>query len=164
MIGWILRRLKWLGLLGVFAPVIIAPAEYMSTDRANEMQRNGVEAVAEIEGGTRTKRRRSGTSFSLNLSWADKAGQVRTAEKVSIPKSLADQLIKDDQLISDKIKIRYLPDDPAREPVIVGQFERNTGDPVTNALTMFAGALPISIIGGLIFWTLRRRERRTVAA
>jgi hypothetical protein len=159
MIGFLLRRFKWLALLSTLLPFGLGPMEYVSTQDANEMRANGVEAVADIDGGTRTKRRRSGTSFSINLSWKDAAGKTRTAEKVSIGRSLADKLIRDDQLIVDKIKIRYLPLQPETAPVAVEEL-RAGGDPLTNALQLAGATLPISLVGGLIFFFMHRRDRR----
>jgi hypothetical protein len=159
MFGFLARRLKWLGLLAALSPFAIGPIEYMSTQSTNEMRANGVEATADIEGGTRTKRRRSGTSFSINLSWKDKAGQTRTAEKVSIGRSLADKLIRDDALVVDTIKIKYLPNQPETAPVVVEELGAG-GDPLTAAATMVGYTLPISLVGGLVFWLLRRRDLR----
>jgi phosphohistidine swiveling domain-containing protein len=159
MFGYIARRLKWLGLLAALSPFAVGPIAYMSTQDANEMRANGVEATAEIEGGTRSKRRRSGTSFSINLSWKDQAGQTRTAEKVHIGRSLADKIIRDDALIVETIKIKYLPNQPEKAPVAVEEMSAG-GDPLTAAATMVGITLPISVVGGLVFWFLRRRDLR----
>ena len=159
MIGWLLSRIKWLGLLGAAAPFLFAFISYSSTADENEMRANGVEAVAEIEGGTRTKRRRSGTSFSVNLAWKDKAGKEIKAESVSVGRGVADRIIRGDQLVVDTIKIRYLPDDLSKKPVIAEELGEG-GDPIMKALTMFGIMTPTAILGGLLFFFLHRRERR----
>jgi hypothetical protein len=158
MIGWIFRRLKWFGLLAAIAPFAVGALEYNSVNLDNDMRANGIDAVAEIEGGTRTKRRRTGSSFSVNLSWKDAAGQMRMAEKVSISRSLADRIIKDDQLVTDTIKIRYLPNEPGRKPVIA-EAVGSGGDPLKAGATMAAYFVPTAVLGALLFVFLRRRER-----
>jgi hypothetical protein len=163
MIAWILSRLKWLGLLAAVSPFVVGGLEYNSASTASDFAKNGVEVMADVDGGTRTKRRRSGTSFSLDLSWQDKAGKTQRAEKVSIPRDMADRIIVNDQLTVDKIKILYIPDDPSMKPVVAGANARNVAEPVGAALGVFATFLPISLLGGALFYFLRRREQRQVA-
>jgi hypothetical protein len=161
MISWILSRLKWLGLLGAVSPFIVGGLEYNSASIASDFATNGVEVMADVDGGTRTKRRRTGTSFSLDMSWKDKAGQTLTAEKVSIPRDLADRIIVNDQLTVDKIKILYIPDRPGRKAVVATANARNVAEPVGAALKMFGMFLPVSLIGGALFYFLRRREQQS---
>jgi hypothetical protein len=155
MFGFIARRLKWFALLAALSPVAVGPMEYVSVLDTNEMRTDGIETTAEIEGGTRTKRRRSGTSFSINLSWKDQSGATRTAEKVHI----ADKIIRNDALVVDTIKIKYLPNQPEKAPVVADELGAG-GDPLTAAATMVGYTLPISLVGGLLFWFLRRRDLR----
>lgn len=164
MISWILNRLKWVGLLAGLSPFIAGGLEYNSASIASDFATNGVETEADIDGGTRTKRRRSGTSFSLDLSWKDKAGKVQRAEKVSIPRDIADRIIQNDQLTIDKIKILYIPDDLSKTPVVAAANSRNVAEPVSAAAKMFGMLLPIGLMGGALFWFLRRREQRVRAA
>ena len=159
MIGWLLSRIKWLGLLAAGAPFLFGPMEYMSATDTNEMRANGVEAVAEIEGGKKTTRRRSGTSFSVNLAWKDKSGKEIKAEGVKIGSSVASRIIRNDMLVEDTIKIRYLPDDPSKAPVIASELGEG-GDPIMMALTTAGIFTPTAILGGLLFFFLHRREKR----
>jgi hypothetical protein len=160
MIAWILSRLKWLGLLGAVSPFLVGGLEYNSASTASDFAKNGVEVMADVDGGTRTKRRRSGTSFSLDLSWKDKDGKTQRAEKVSIPRDMADRLIVNDQLTVDKIKILYIPDDPSKTPVVASANARNVAEPIGAALRMFGLFLPVGLIGAALFYFLRRREQR----
>lgn len=163
MISWILSRLKWIGLLAGLSPFIVSGLEYNSASIASEFAKSGVEVDAEVDGGTRTKRRRTGTSFTLDLSWKDKAGKVQRAEKVSIPRDIADRIIANDQLTVDKIKILYLPDAPHRAPVVASANARHVAEPGSAALKMFGAFIPVGLIGGGLFWFLRRRERQAAA-
>jgi hypothetical protein len=164
MMGWILRRVKWLTLALMAAPFIVAFVAYSGASETNEMRKDGVEAVADIEGGKRTKRRRSGTSFSLNLSWKDQAGKDRTATGVSIPRAVADRLIVDDALVADTIRIVYLPNDPERKPVLAETLGKGGAEPVTESLTAALSMVPTALIGGALFFFLRRREQRQTDA
>ena len=163
MIGWLLSRIKWLGLLAAGAPFLFGPIEYMSVTDQNEMRKDGVEAVAEIEGGKKTTRRRSGTSFSVNLAWKDKSGKDRKADGIKVSTSVANRIIRGDALVVDTIKIRYLPDDLSKAPVIAEDLGEG-GDPVMKGLTAFGLFTPTAILGGLLFFFLHRRQKRAAQA
>jgi hypothetical protein len=163
MIGWLFRRIKWVALATVFLPFLFGYAIYTTTIDTNEMLKDGVETVAQIDGGKRRTGRRSGTSFSLNLTWKDQAGRSRTATSVSIPRELADKIIIDDLLTVDTLKIRYLPNDSSRKPVLADSVGQG-GDPIQAGLTAGAATLPISLLGLVVFWFLRRRDQRKAAA
>jgi hypothetical protein len=164
MIASLLRRLKWLGALAVLVPFLAAGFEYMSTEEANAFAMRGVETVAVIEGGKHRKGRRSGDSYSLDLAWKDGNGQIQRATGVHINRSLADQIIVADTLTRETLRIRYIPDEPERKPLILDNGPGHpSGDPIRNAAAVFSTFAPVAVFGGLLFWWLRRRELRTAA-
>jgi len=162
MISWIMKRIKVFLWVMALSPLLMLGIGlydvYYLYPKTKEVFDKGVETVANIEGGTRTKRRRSGTSFSVDLTWKDKAGNAR-AEKVRISNSLADNMIKDDTLIVDVLKIRYLESDPTAAPLVLAQLPL-TGPTPPDEFGMALTLWPVALIGvgGLYF--LRRRERQ----
>lgn len=166
MMAWIMRRVKWGLWLIAAAPLlflgfVLADMFYFYPQKKTVFEK-GIESVATIEGGTRTKRRKSGTSFSLDLSWTDKAGKPRT-EKVSISRDLADKLIQNDALVVDKLKIKYLPDDLDASALVLADMPATGPVPPASPLTALT-LLPISLIGGGLLYFMRRREKRAEVA
>ena len=157
MIRWLLTRVKLVALAALVLPWLFAGYTYYDNNRIKNVLDNGVEATADIEGGTRTKRRRSGTSFSVNLAWKDRDGKPRTAEKVSISSTFANTIIRDDLLTRDTLKIKYLVDEVTETPIVLEDVSMI--DPLQFLVTL----LPVSILGGIAFFLLWRREKRAVA-
>jgi hypothetical protein len=166
MLSWILKQVKILSWVMAVSPLLFVGFSLFDTyydyPIRKEMFDKGTETVASIEGGTRSKRRRSGTSFSVNLAWKDKSGAPRSAEKVSISTTLADQLIKDDALIVDTLKIKYLEGDAEATPLVLADMA-STGPGAPLGLELALYLLPVGLIGGGILYGLRRREQRTTA-
>jgi hypothetical protein len=161
MISWIMKRIKiflWVMAVSPLLMLGFGPFDvYYLYPKTKEVFDKGVETVANIEGGTRTKRRRSGTSFSVDLTWKDKAGNAR-AEKVKISNALADKMIKDDALIVDTLRIKYLEGDPIAAPLVLAELPANGPTPPDGfdlALTLW----PLALIGAGGLYALRRRER-----
>jgi hypothetical protein len=166
MIAWILRRVKLLFLVMALAPVLLFGFSLYDANVLYPQKRDlfdkGTEVAADIEGGTRTKRRRSGTSFSVNLAWQDKAGKPRTAEKVSISAALANKIIQNDVLTIDTLKIKYSESDP-EAGVFVLADNPASGPSSPAGLETALSSLPIALLGMGGFYFLRRREQKTVA-
>jgi hypothetical protein len=142
MIGWILSRTKWFLLLAAVGAPVFAYFDYTSGVEMKEVLANGQEVVANIDGGTVKKGRRSGTSYSLDLVWTDKSGAKQSAEKVSITSALADKLIVGDNLVRNTVKIKYLAGSPETKPVII--------EDAANKQKIRDEFLPILIVAGLI--------------
>jgi hypothetical protein len=161
MVAWILGKLKWLGLILALGPMAFAYFEYESAARDTLFAREGKEAVATIEGATKSTGRRRGTSYSANLSWRDDAGQTRRADKVSISSSLADKLFADNKIVRDSVKIRYIPNDPSASPMVTEERTPTVREPVRAVVNMLPLLVPISLIGAALFFVLWRAGRRT---
>jgi hypothetical protein len=165
MISWLLRRFKLVLWLMALSPLaLLGWGLYDQFARYPEQKLifdTGTEVSANIDGGTRTKRRRSGTSFSVNLTWKDKAGKTRTAEKVSIGQTLADKIIRDDQLIVDTLKIKYVEADETVQPLVLAEMAP-TGPSEPVGYLPVAGSLPLAFTGGGILYWLRRRAVRAL--
>lgn len=166
MVAWIMKRVKLLFGLMAVSPLLLLGFSLYDTysvyPERKELFDKGTEVAADIEGGTRTRRRRSGTSFSVNLAWKDKAGKVRKVDKVSISKSLADKIIQNDMLTVDTLKIKYLEADDAVAPFVLADNPA-TGPSPPAGLEIAGFALPFALIGALGFYFIRRREQRAAA-
>jgi hypothetical protein len=157
MISWILGRLKWFLLLGAVGGPVMAYFSYTSAVEMRDVLANGQDAVATIDGGTIKKGRRSGTSYSINLIWADKTGAKQSADKVSISSGLADKIIVGDKIIRDTVKIKFMPNAPETKPVIVedasNQIKSNE-----ELVPIMIGAGVLGAIGSAAFFALGRRK------
>jgi hypothetical protein len=157
MISWILGRLKWFLLLGAVGGPVMAYFSHTSAVEMKDVLANGQDAIATIDGGTIKKGRRSGTSYSINLAWADKSGAKQSAEKVSISSGLADKIIVGDKIIRDTVKIKFIPNAPETKPVIIEdsgyQIKSNE-----EMVPIMIGAGVLGAIGSAVFFALGRRK------
>jgi hypothetical protein len=110
------------------------------------------------KGATRTKRRRGGASYSVDLAWKDAAGKDRTAEKISISSEFANRIIRNDKLTVDVLKIKYLPDEPGKDAVIIADDANKQADQDSEMIYVGAGAGAIGILGSGLFFLLGRRR------
>ncbi len=157
MIAWLVGKIRWLLLIAAVGGPGMAYLGWSDQNRIKEVEEKGVEAVASIEGATRRKGRRSGTSYSVNLAWKDQKGQVQKAEKISVSQAFAAQIIRDDKIVRDTLKIKYLPDELDASPVIVEDAQRQEEN---DAFMMQAGlgAGALGIVGSGIMLLMRRRR------
>jgi hypothetical protein len=161
MIAWIKRKARIFFLVMTVSPFLVGGfflyGNYYIYPKSKETFDSGVETLANVEGGTRMKRRRSGSStISLDLSWQDQSGRTRT-EKVWISSSLADKIIRNDALTVETLSIKYLDSDPTARPLILADLPP-TGPPPPVGLELAYSLWPLFLIGvgGLYF--LRHRE------
>lgn len=108
MVGWIVGKLKWLLVICMVGGPIVALSCWQDGLRRQEVMSEGIEAVAAIEAATRVKRRRSGTTYKLDLSWNDAGGLRHDAKDVTISHDLARQVIVEDRLIANALPIKYM--------------------------------------------------------
>lgn len=156
MLSWIIGKLKWLCLLAAVGGPVMAYFGYSSAVEMKDVLANGVETTAVIDGGAVRKGRRSGTSYSLDLHWNDKAGARQQAEKVSISSALADKIIVGDKLVRDKLTIKYLAGAAEVKPVILEDAARQIGNN-EQMVPVMIGAGVLGAIGSAFFLMRGRR-------
>ena len=158
--SWILGKLKWLLLIGAVGGPAMAYFGYTGAEEIRDVLARGQEATATIDSGTIRKGRKSGTSHSINLSWADKSGKKQSAEKVSITSRLADQIIVGDKIVRDAVKIKYLADAPETKPVILEDADLK----LSNNQEMVPLGIGAGVIGALgsAFFLWRRKQAASV--
>ncbi|MEH3119575.1 MAG: hypothetical protein PGN25_18830 [Methylorubrum populi] len=168
MVGWILGKLKWLAVLCAVGGPIVAFGCWQDGQRRREVMATGVQAEASIDGATRVKRRRGGTSYKLDLSWQDAGGLQRKAEGVSISHALAGQLIVENRLVADTLPIKYASADAgspkADENVIILDDNAHQEQTDREMIYVGAGAGVLGLIASALFFLPWRRRREAVAA
>lgn len=163
MVSWLLRKMKSIFLIAALGGPALAAYMWWDGERIKDVEARGVEAVATIEGATRKKGRRSSTHYEVNLAWQDGSGQKRSAEGLSISNAFASRIITGDHLIRKSVRIKYLSDDTATDPILIddAQHQAKTDQELVWA---GAGAGVVGWIGALIFFLTGRRKKETEAA
>jgi hypothetical protein len=158
--AWIIDRLRWLCLGAAIIGVVLAYGGWSDASRIRDLEANGLEATAAIESATRTKRRRGGESYALKLTWRDAQGTVRTAERVTVSNEFARRMIRDDKIVLDRVRIKYLRDSTIdSEPIVLddaGRQEEKDEFMLTVGLAMAGGGA----VGFLLMFLLSGRRRR----
>jgi len=160
LIGWIAGKIKWLLLIAAVGGPVLAFMSWQDGERVKKVAAEGIEAQASVEGATRTKRRRSGTSYTVDLAWKDAAGQDRTADKVSISHQFASRIIANDKLTVDTVPIKYLAGEQGKDSVIIRDDADKQADLDHEMIYVGGGAGIIGILGSG-FWFLLGRRRRS---
>lgn len=109
MVDWIVGKLKWLLLVCMVGGPIVAFGCWQDGERRREVMAGGTETVADIDGATRVKRRRGGTTYKLDLAWDDGNGQRHIANDVTISPEFARQVIVNDRLTVGSLAIKFMP-------------------------------------------------------
>lgn len=164
MLDWLLGKIKWLLLVAAVGGPILAFISWQDEQRRHAVVANGVDATAEIEGLTRSKRRRGGTSYKVSLSWTDADGKARSATDVPLSNGYAERMIRNDKIVVDKLPIRYIAKSETEENVILAEDE--SWQEKSDRELIYAGAIAglVGAIGwGLIFLLGRRRKTAQVA-
>jgi hypothetical protein len=162
MLAWLIDKVRWLLLIAAVGGPALAYFSWSDAERIRDVETNGVEAVALIEGATRTQRRRGGTSYALDLAWKDGKGGVRKAEKVSVSRTFADQIIRNDKLTRNSLRIKYLRDDETITPVVIEDASRQE-DQDAFMLQAGLGAGAVGIAGSAVMLLMRRRRQTAEA-
>lgn len=158
MISWILGKLKGIFLLAAVGGPALAGYMWWDETRIKDIEQNGIEAAASIEGATRTKRRRGGESYDINLAWKDQKGQPRTASAVGVSIAFAGQIIRDDKIIRRSVRIKYLAEDQDAKPILLEDAGRQA-ETDRELMWVGAGTGVVGILGSLLFF-LGGRGRR----
>jgi hypothetical protein len=162
MLAWLIDKVRWLLLIAAVGGPALAYFSWSDAERIRDVETNGVETTAVIEGATRTQRRRGGTSYALDLAWKDGKGGVRKAEKVGVSRAFADQLVKNDRLTRNALRIKYLRDDPSVTPVVVEDASRQE-DQDAFMVQAGIGAGAVGIAGSAVMLLMRRRRQTAEA-
>ena len=162
MLAWLIDKVRWLLLIAAVGGPALAYFSWSDAERIRDVETNGVEAVALIEGATRTQRRRGGTSYALDLAWKDGKGGVRKAEKVSVSRAFAEQVVKNDKLTRNSLRIKYLRDDTTVTPVVVEDATRQE-DQDAFMVQAGIGAGAVGIAGSAVLLLMRRRRQTAEA-
>lgn len=159
MIAWILGKLKALFLLAALGGPALAGYMWWDAQHIKDVETRGLEATAVIDGATRTKRRRGGTSYDVSLAWKDQQGAAREAKSVAVSTTFANQIIRNDKIIRDKVRIKYLADDADAKPILIEDAGRQA-ETDNDLMWVGAGAGAIGILGSLIFLVTGRRRQQ----
>lgn len=163
MLGWLFGKLKTLFLIAALGGPALAGFMWWDEQRIKEVETKGLEATATIDGATRTKRRRSGESYDVNLSWKDQKGQPRTAAAVGVSRAFASQIIRDDRIVRDTVKIKYMADDLDAKPILLEDVGRQA-ETDRELMWVGAGAGVVGLAGSLLFLLVGRRRQTGEAA
>lgn len=162
MLDWILGKLKSLCLIAAIGGPALAGYMWWDAEHIKDVEARGIEATATIDGATRTKRRRGGTSYDVNLAWKDQRGEARTATAVSISTAFATQIIRDEKIVRDNVKIKYLADDLEAKPILIEDADRQASTD-QELIWVGAGAGAVGFIGSLLFLLGGRRRKAETA-
>jgi hypothetical protein len=160
---WLVDRLRWLFLIAAGIGVVLVYMGYTDGARIRDLQANGLEVTANVEGATRTKGRRSGESFTLKLSWRDAKGAVLTSDRVPVSNAFAHRIIRGDRIMLNSVRIKYLPDGSDTAPLVLDDADRQAEN------DDFMLKLGLGLTGGggvlsLLMFLLTRRRREVVPA
>ena len=142
MFSGYLSKLKWLCIGAAIAGPVFAYFAVTDTNHINKVNKMGVEAIAVVDGMTKTSRRRGGTSYDVDLKWEDASGETREVKGLSISKKLALASIEGDNLTVPAYPIKYLANDPDADPIIVPDIENQLN---SNDFSILMG----EVIGGV---------------
>ena len=158
-VAWIVDRLRWLLLAAAGGGAVLVYMGWSDAERIRDIETNGIEAVANIEGATRTKRRRGGESYALKLAWRDNKGGVQTHERVTISSTFARQIIVADQITRGTVRIKYLPDATIDSVPIVLEDAARQEDQDQFLMNLGFGLAGGGLVGSGLFFLIGRRRR-----
>lgn len=164
MLGWLFGKLKWILLIAAVGGPALAFFCWQDAQRRQDVMARGIEATASIDGATRTKRRRGGTSYKIDLSWNDAQGTARTAKEVGISTAYANRIIADNKLTADTTKIRYIADEGDAPNVIISDDASHQEQTDQEMVVVGGVAGGVGIIGSALIFLLGRRRQQSQTA
>jgi hypothetical protein len=159
LLAWIVDRLRWLLLGAVGLGAVLVYFGWSDAARIRDIETNGIEAVASIQGATRTKRRRGGETYSLKLAWRDSKGGVQTHDRVTISSSFAQQIIVADQIRRGSVRIKYLPEATIDSVPIVLEDASRQEEQDAFMMQLGFGLAGVGAVGSGLFFLVGRRRR-----
>jgi hypothetical protein len=157
--AWIVDRVRWLLLAAAGIGALFVYLGWSDAARIRDVETNGIETVARIDGATRSKGRRSGESYSLKLAWRDNKGAIQTHEKVTISSTFAQQIIRNDKIVRDVVRIKYLPDTTIDSVPIVLEDAARQEEQDEFMMTLGFGLAGFGVVGSGLFFLIGRRRR-----
>jgi hypothetical protein len=157
--GWIFAKLR-LALGGAAAiGLLLAYWGWSDGARIRDVEANGIEATAFIEGATRMKRRRGGETYALKLAWRDATGEVQKAEKVTISSTFAGQIISGDRITRETVRIKYHREPTIDSVPIVLEDAARQEDTDDFLMKFGFGISAVGVVGSGLFFLVGRRRR-----
>ena len=163
MFAWIADKIRWLLLAAVAGGPVMVYMGWSDASRIRDIETNGIETTALIEGATRTTRRRGGETYALKLAWRDKAGGIQKAEKVTVSSTFAKQIISGDKITRQSVRIKYLPDATIDSTPIVLEDAARQEDQDDFLVKLGLGTGAVGIVGSALFFLVGRRRRSAEA-
>ena len=154
-----ISNIKWLLVIAMIGGPVMAFLGFQDGNRLSNLQDNGVEVEAYIEGATKTTGRRSGTSYDVDLVWQDSSGETRSAKEVKISSAFATGIIQGDQIVADTVKVLYLPDDASVKPALMGDLSAQLIRTKSNMQLGGVAGL-VGLVGTILFFVLGRRRKQ----
>jgi hypothetical protein len=158
-LAWIVDRLRWLLLGAVGLGAVLVYFGWSDAARIRDIETNGIETVANIEGATRTKRRRGGETYALKLAWRDNKGGVQTHDRVTISSTFARLVIHEDRIVRQAVRIKYLPDATIDSVPIVLEDAARQEDQDQFLMQLGFGLAGVGAVGSGLFFLIGRRRR-----
>ena len=156
--SWLLGKLKWLLIIAAIGGPISAYIGWEDVARVNNVMDKGVEGDARITSAVRKKGRKSGTSYYVNLAWKDASGADRVAEDVRVSNALAGRLFRNDTIVVNQVKVKYLTDQPDKDGVVIAEDAKESieldrfmmyGGAIAGAMGLLGCALVFGLLGRL---------------
>ena len=167
IVGWLMGKLKWLLVIAAIGGPVSAYIGWTDVDRVNDVLAKGVESDARITSAVRKKGRKSGTSYYVNLAWKDTTGADRTAEDIRVSHAMAGKLFRDDRIIVNQVKIKYVAGQPDKEGLVIVDDAKEALE--LDRFMMYGGAI-VGAVGLLgcafvfgLFGRLRSKPKEDLA-
>jgi hypothetical protein len=156
-----LSNIKWALLLAIVAGPGFAVWSFMEMQTFQRIGAEGTEAAAVIDGGESRSGRRSGTTYKIHAIW-DANGTER-AENITISSEYAGKIIDGDYLLIESAQIKYLPNEPSVEAVVVEDLPQRIAD-AQLMIYLGIGAGVVGLIGSAIFFLTGRKKKEAPKA
>jgi hypothetical protein len=159
ILGWIINRLRWALAGAVAVGLLMVYWAWTDATRIREVEANGIEGVAVIEGASRTKRRRGGETYALKLAWRDAKGETQRSDKVTISRTFASQIINGDRIVRDTVRIKYPPEMTIDSTPIVLEDAARQEETDDFMMKLGFGISAVGAVGSGLFFLVGRRRR-----
>ena len=159
ILAWIVDRLRWALAGAVAVGLLMVYWAWTDATRIRDVEQNGIEGVAVIEGATRAKRRRGGETYSLKLAWRDGKGETQRSDKVTISRTFADQIIRGDKIVRNTVRIKYPREMTMDSTPIVLEDAARQEETDDFMMKFGAGIAALGAVGSGLFFLVGRRRK-----